>query len=104
MINQPNRPHPDPKSLLSKLPPTKIYRIQQEMHLRQQWQSRFQRLSDRQIEILREVHGGLTSKEIAQKLFISQHTVRTHKQNIKRILDFDDRSKGIWFALAFDLI
>jgi DNA-binding CsgD family transcriptional regulator len=38
--------------------------------------------SDREFEILRLIESGLTSEEIAEKLFISPHTVNTHRRNI----------------------
>ncbi len=41
-------------------------------------------LSKREKNILREVALGLTNKEIANKLFISIHTVTTHRKNITR--------------------
>lgn len=39
-------------------------------------------LSAREIEVLREIAAGLTSKEIAEKLFISVNTVITHRKNL----------------------
>ncbi len=39
-------------------------------------------LSDRELEILRMIRMGLSSKEIAEKLFLSVHTVNTHRSNI----------------------
>ncbi len=41
-------------------------------------------LSDREIEIIRLVCKGLTNKEIAAELFISEFTVSTHRKNIFR--------------------
>lgn len=38
--------------------------------------------SERELEILRMIESGLTSKEIATKLFLSVHTVNTHRTNI----------------------
>ncbi len=38
--------------------------------------------SNREFEILKHVHMGLSSEEIAQKLFLSVHTVNTHRRNI----------------------
>lgn len=39
-------------------------------------------LSDREFEIVRLVEKGLSSEEIAEKLFLSVHTVNTHRRNI----------------------
>jgi len=39
-------------------------------------------LSTREIEVLIEIANGLSSKEIANKLNISVHTVNTHRKNI----------------------
>lgn len=85
-------------------PQEKIDRVQHEMELRKKWATSFERLSDRQIEILREVSRGLTTPEIAEMFYISPHTVRTHRQNIRRLLGFASRCDSLWFALAFDLI
>lgn len=42
-----------------------------------------QNLRKREIEILRLVCRGMNSKAIAQELFISEHTVATHRRNIQ---------------------
>jgi DNA-binding NarL/FixJ family response regulator len=39
-------------------------------------------LTEREIEITKRIFMGLTSKEIGQELFISKHTVDTHRRNI----------------------
>jgi len=39
-------------------------------------------LSDREFEIVKLIGSGLGSKEIAEKLFLSVHTVNTHRSNI----------------------
>jgi len=38
--------------------------------------------SDREFEIIRLIHSGLSSEEIAEKLFLSVNTVNTHRRNI----------------------
>ena len=39
-------------------------------------------LSDREFEIVRLIESGLSSEEVAEKLFLSVHTVNTHRRNI----------------------
>lgn len=46
-----------------------------------------QNLTAREIEILRHLATGKTSKEIGRQLFISQHTVDTHRRNLLRKLN-----------------
>lgn len=43
-------------------------------------------LTERELEILRHVAIGKTSKEIAEQLFISPHTVDTHRRNLLKKL------------------
>lgn len=38
--------------------------------------------SQREVEIIQLISAGLSSKEIAEALFISHATARTHRQNI----------------------
>lgn len=47
-------------------------------------EKREDQFSKREKEIIRLMSNGLTSKEIAEKLFISNDTVRTHRKNILR--------------------
>jgi DNA-binding CsgD family transcriptional regulator len=39
-------------------------------------------LSNRELEIVKLIEGGLTSEKIAEKLFLSVHTINTHRGNI----------------------
>ena len=50
-------------------------------------------LSDREMEILKEVVKGYNHHEIAEKLFISPNTVRTHINNIYKKLHLNSRSQ-----------
>ena len=49
-------------------------------------------LTDRQKEIIELIRSGLTNKEIATKLFISENTVKYHLKIIYEILDVEHRS------------
>ena len=44
-------------------------------------------LTDREIELIRLIADELTMKEIASKLFLSEHTIKTHRKNIMEKLD-----------------
>ncbi len=48
-------------------------------------------LTDREIEVLRELTASLTNEEIAEKLHISVHTVRRHIQNIMEKTGYKSR-------------
>jgi DNA-binding CsgD family transcriptional regulator len=61
-------------------------------------------LSERELEIVREVALGKTNKEIAEKLFISIHTVITHRKNITRKLGIKTVSGLTVYALLNKLI
>jgi DNA-binding NarL/FixJ family response regulator len=51
------------------------------------------RLSDRELEIFRMIGEGLTSGAIATRLFLSTHTIDTHRENIKRKLDLKNAAE-----------
>jgi two-component system NarL family response regulator len=55
-------------------------------------------LSERQTEVLRLVAAGLTYKEIALKLALSDHTVRYHMGEIMKLLHLENRSQVIAYA------
>lgn len=49
-----------------------------------------ERLSNRELEVFRLIGEGLTTGAIAERLFISPHTIDTHRDNIKRKLNLAD--------------
>jgi DNA-binding NarL/FixJ family response regulator len=55
----------------------------------------FQQLSRREQEILEELSKGLRYKEIADKLFVSLETVRTHIRNIYEKLQVNSRVEAL---------
>jgi DNA-binding CsgD family transcriptional regulator len=61
-------------------------------------------ISDREKEVLRLVAVGLTNKEIADKLFISSHTVITHRKNITAKLGIKTIAGLTMYALINHLI
>lgn len=56
-------------------------------------------LSPREMEILDAVTHGMSNKEIAQKLGISQQTVKNHMTSILRKLNVEDRTQAAVMAL-----
>jgi RNA polymerase sigma factor (sigma-70 family) len=56
-------------------------------------------LSPREMEILELVTDGISNKDIAQRLGISQQTVKNHVTTILRKLQVDDRTQAAIFAL-----
>ncbi|OFX26296.1 MAG: hypothetical protein A2033_18030 [Bacteroidetes bacterium GWA2_31_9] len=61
-------------------------------------------LSKREIEILDLISDGLISKEIADNLFISVHTVNTHRQKIIEKLNVKNSHEAIKMAKKYGLI
>jgi len=56
-------------------------------------------LTERELEVLRLIARGLTNQEIADKLVISERTVRTHVGNILRKLHLANRTQAALYAL-----
>jgi len=54
--------------------------------------SGFESLSRRELEVARLVTGGLTNREIAERLFLSEKTIETHLSAIFRKLDIHRRA------------
>jgi DNA-binding NarL/FixJ family response regulator len=61
-------------------------------------------LTARELQVLRRIAGGKTNREIALELFISEHTVARHVQNIFLKLDVSSRSAATAFAFSHDLV
>ncbi len=61
-------------------------------------------LSKREYEVLCEVASGLSNKEIAEKLFVSESTIKTHVSNILVKLDAKRRTQAIQIAKELQII
>lgn len=61
-------------------------------------------LSNREKEIIINVVKGLTNKEIADKLFLSVHTVITHRRNIARKLEIHSATGLTIYAIVNKLV
>jgi two-component system, NarL family, response regulator NreC len=64
----------------------------------------YERLSDREREVLKLLADGLALKDIAAQLVLSVKTVDAHKTNLMRKLDLHDRSALIKYAIQRKLI
>ncbi|MFA6922622.1 MAG: response regulator transcription factor [Bacteroidales bacterium] len=61
-------------------------------------------LTNKEIEIIKLLAQGLTTKDIAQKIFISIHTVNTHRKNILNKLNINNTSELIMYAVRKGII
>jgi LuxR family maltose regulon positive regulatory protein len=61
-------------------------------------------LSQRELEVLYLIAAGLRNREIAEKLFISLNTVKTHTKNINSKLNVNNRTKAIVRAKELGLL
>jgi NarL family two-component system response regulator LiaR len=61
-------------------------------------------ISKREYEVLQLVSDGLSNQEIADKLFVSTHTVKTHVSNLLAKLESDRRTQAIRRAKELRII
>lgn len=55
------------------------------------------KLSEREIDVLKHIKDGLSSKEIAEKLFLSSRTVEVHRSNILKKLNLKNTASLLKF-------
>jgi two-component system, NarL family, response regulator LiaR len=60
-------------------------------------------LTERELEVLEHIAQGLTNREIAEKMVISEKTVKTHVSNLLDKLDLEDRTRAAIWALKHGL-
>ena len=61
-------------------------------------------LSKRELEVLQLMSEGLSNQEIAEKLFVSLNTIKTHTSNLFEKLDVKRRTQAIEKAKKLSLI
>lgn len=66
--------------------------------------SRLEELTVREKEVLHHICEGLRTREIADALFISPHTVESHRRNIMQKLDVRSSSMLVKFAMSNNLV
>lgn len=62
------------------------------------------KLTEREIEVLQSITEGLANKQIADKLFISSHTVMTHRKNIMSKLKINNMASLVMYAVRENLV
>ncbi len=62
------------------------------------------RLTERELEVLQLVAQGLSNRKIAEKLFISENTVKNHVRNMLEKLHVHSRMEAVLYAMRENLI
>ncbi|EJD8502228.1 response regulator transcription factor [Staphylococcus pseudintermedius] len=62
------------------------------------------KLSKRETEVLKEMAKGKTNKEIAETLFVSEKTIKTHVSHIFSKLEVTDRTQAAIYAMENHLV
>lgn len=78
--------------------------VQQLLRTRDVVVARRPTLTGREIEILEHVASGETSRQIGERLFISENTVKNHVRNILDKLGLHSRSEAVVYAIREGLI
>jgi DNA-binding NarL/FixJ family response regulator len=61
-------------------------------------------ISDREMEIIALIAEGYSNKEVADKLFLSTHTITTHRKNIMNKLGVNNTAGLVLFAVRENLV
>lgn len=61
-------------------------------------------LSERELEVLQEAATGKSNQQIAESLFLSIHTVKTHLSNVYEKLEVKRRTEAIMKAKELNII
>ncbi len=101
--------------LLKNMPPTELLDVIRQVHLGKKRippeiaSQLLEHLSDevlteREIEVLKEVANGNRNREIAERLFISEETVKVHIKHIMEKLGASDRTQAVSIGLRRGII
>jgi DNA-binding NarL/FixJ family response regulator len=61
-------------------------------------------ISKREYEVLKKIEEGLSNKEIADDLFLSESTIKTHVSNLLVKLDAKRRTQAVLIAKSLQII
>ncbi len=72
---------------------------------REMWrESRSERLTAREMDVLSCIAKGFSNQDIAQALFVSEKTVKNHLTNIFRKLNVNDRTQALIYVLKHKIM
>lgn len=81
-----------------------VHKIKKAIHLENDPNKKTIEISEREKEIVVGIAKGKSNKEIANELFLSVHTIITHRRNITRKLDIHSSAGLAVYAIANHLI
>lgn len=81
-----------------------LMRLRNARRVRRDADALLERLTDREVEILRTIASGKSTFEIAEALFISPHTVQSHVRSILTKLGTRTKLEAVLFALRHGVI
>jgi DNA-binding NarL/FixJ family response regulator len=84
--------------------PQLVVVLADELNVAKHREKNAQSLTEREVEILQLLAFGHTNRDIAEKLFISPDTVKTHLEHIYQKLGATDRTAAVAEALRRRLI
>ena len=61
-------------------------------------------LSKRELEVIRLIAEGFTNPQISEKLFVSPHTITTHRRNILQKLGANNTASVVMYAVQAGLV
>lgn len=73
-------------------------------HFKNERKDYFEELTQREVEILSLIAGGLKNSAVAQELDLSPVTVQNHRAQIRDKLNIQSQAEYIMYALAYDLV
>ncbi len=71
---------------------------------RNQEKHAIEELTNREVDVLKEIAKGKSNKEIASSLFITEKTVKTHVSNLLSKLELTDRTQAALYAVKNKLV
>lgn len=94
------------KKLIGLIQPQKSETTQLREHLepRNLEGKSYGRLSERELQVLSHLVHGMSNREMAEQMFLSQETIKTHLRHVFEKLDASDRTQAAIKALKLGLV